>query len=93
MSTQKIEDWVAWHEVQNLRKGLDPRKYSNSVLERFRAYADSDAQDRQRQRTDTDDDSYSCPWDETVCSEAARGGHLEVLKWARAVGKSLMEHR
>ena len=83
---KRRQDWIAWHEVQNLRKGLDPRKYSNSVLERFRAYADSDAQDRQRQRTDTDDDSYSCPWDETVCSEAARGGHLEVLKWARAAG-------
>ena len=23
-----------------------------------------------------------CPWDEDVCSSAARGGHLEVLKWA-----------
>jgi hypothetical protein len=25
-----------------------------------------------------------CPWDETTCSGAAYGGHLEALKWARA---------
>jgi hypothetical protein len=25
-----------------------------------------------------------CPWDEEACSEAARGGHLEVLQWARS---------
>jgi len=23
-----------------------------------------------------------CPWDADTCSDAARGGHLEVLKWA-----------
>ena len=27
-----------------------------------------------------------CPWDELVCAEAAKGGHLEVLKWPRAEG-------
>ena len=27
-----------------------------------------------------------CPWDELVCAEAAKGGHLEVLKWLRAEG-------
>ena len=27
-----------------------------------------------------------CPWDERVCTCAARGGHLEVLKWLRAEG-------
>ena len=27
-----------------------------------------------------------CPWDECTCSEAARGGRLEVLQWARAHG-------
>ena len=26
------------------------------------------------------------PWDGWTCSKAARGGHLEVLKWARANG-------
>jgi hypothetical protein len=25
-----------------------------------------------------------CPWDPRTCTGAARGGHLEVLKWARA---------
>ncbi|CAN0596974.1 unnamed protein product, partial [Ectocarpus sp. 12 AP-2014] len=25
-------------------------------------------------------------WDKTVCAEAARAGHLEVLKWAREAG-------
>ena len=24
-----------------------------------------------------------CPWDERTCARAAKGGHLEVLKWAR----------
>jgi hypothetical protein len=28
--------------------------------------------------------SNNCPWDSTTCSEAARGGHLEVLQWARS---------
>ena len=28
----------------------------------------------------------SCEWNETTCSEAAYGGHLEVLQWARANG-------
>ena len=23
-----------------------------------------------------------CPWDEETCTMAARGGHLDVLKWA-----------
>ena len=23
------------------------------------------------------------PWDERTCAQAARGGHLEVLKWLR----------
>ena len=27
-----------------------------------------------------------CPWDETTCSRAAGGGHLEMLQWARADG-------
>jgi hypothetical protein len=27
-----------------------------------------------------------CPWDEGTCWAAAEGGHLEVLKWARANG-------
>ena len=27
-----------------------------------------------------------CPWDSRVCNEAARGGHLEVLRWARSQG-------
>ena len=27
-----------------------------------------------------------CPWDETMCSRAARRGHLKVLPWARAQG-------
>ena len=27
-----------------------------------------------------------CRWDASVCAVAARGGHLEVLKWARAQG-------
>ena len=27
-----------------------------------------------------------CAWDEGTCSEAARGGHLDVLKWARENG-------
>jgi len=27
-----------------------------------------------------------CPWDEQTCYMAARGGHLEVLQWARANG-------
>ena len=26
------------------------------------------------------------PWDERVCAEAAAGGYLEVLKWARECG-------
>ena len=25
-----------------------------------------------------------CPWDEWTCALAVYGGHLEVLKWARA---------
>ena len=25
-----------------------------------------------------------CPWDRWTCANAAGGGHLEVLKWARA---------
>ena len=24
-----------------------------------------------------------CPWDEETCAKAAKGGYLEVLKWAR----------
>jgi hypothetical protein len=24
-----------------------------------------------------------CPWDESTCAAAAKGGHLEMLKWAR----------
>jgi hypothetical protein len=24
-----------------------------------------------------------CPWNESTCTDAARGGYLEVLKWAR----------
>ena len=28
--------------------------------------------------------SDPCPWDEETCSFAARGGHLDVLQWARA---------
>jgi len=24
-----------------------------------------------------------CPWDESTCGHAARGGHLAVLQWAR----------
>ncbi len=27
-----------------------------------------------------------CPWDEWICAHAARGGHLEVLQWARENG-------
>jgi hypothetical protein len=27
-----------------------------------------------------------CQWDHKTCSEAARGGHLAVLQWARANG-------
>ncbi|CAM9583553.1 unnamed protein product [Ectocarpus sp. 8 AP-2014] len=27
-----------------------------------------------------------CPWDERTCSEAAKGGHLERLQWARENG-------
>ena len=27
-----------------------------------------------------------CPWDAGTCTHAARGGHLEVLQWARANG-------
>jgi hypothetical protein len=27
-----------------------------------------------------------CPWNELTCSEAAKGGHLEVLRWARQNG-------
>ena len=27
-----------------------------------------------------------CPWDWSTCSAAAKGGHLEVLQWARANG-------
>lgn len=27
-----------------------------------------------------------CPWNETVCSNAARGGHLDVLCWAGESG-------
>ena len=27
-----------------------------------------------------------CPWDDWACAKAARGGHLEVLKWLRAKG-------
>jgi hypothetical protein len=23
-----------------------------------------------------------CPWDASTCSNAARGGHLDVLQWA-----------
>jgi hypothetical protein len=23
------------------------------------------------------------PWDESTCEHAAKGGHLEVLRWAR----------
>jgi len=25
-----------------------------------------------------------CPWDANTCAWAARGGHLDVLQWARA---------
>ena len=27
-----------------------------------------------------------CPWDSDVCYNAAFGGHLEVLRWARSQG-------
>ena len=27
-----------------------------------------------------------CPWDEDTCTDAAQGGHLEVLKWSRENG-------
>jgi hypothetical protein len=27
-----------------------------------------------------------CEWGDLTCSNAAKGGHLEVLKWARANG-------
>jgi uncharacterized protein YabN with tetrapyrrole methylase and pyrophosphatase domain len=27
-----------------------------------------------------------CPWDKWTCAEAAKGGHLEVLKWMRENG-------
>ena len=27
-----------------------------------------------------------CPWDERTCAYAAKKGHLEVFKWARARG-------
>ena len=27
-----------------------------------------------------------CPWDRDICVEAAGGGHLEVLRWARTNG-------
>jgi hypothetical protein len=27
-----------------------------------------------------------CPWDKFTCEAAAAGGHLEVLRWARANG-------
>jgi hypothetical protein len=27
-----------------------------------------------------------CPWDEDICSAAAKGGHLSVLQWARENG-------
>ena len=28
----------------------------------------------------------NCPWDEETCAQAAYGGHLQVLQWARANG-------
>ena len=28
--------------------------------------------------------SEGCPWDKYVCRGAARGGHLEILKWLRS---------
>ena len=30
--------------------------------------------------------SEGCPWDERACQNAARGGHLETLKWLRSAG-------
>ena len=31
--------------------------------------------------------SEGCPWDaQSICTEAALGGHLEVLKWLRSEG-------
>ncbi len=30
--------------------------------------------------------SQGCPWDEETCANAARGGHLELLQWARVTG-------
>ena len=36
--------------------------------------------------TDASDDGTACPWDAWTCANAAAGGHLEVLKWARAHG-------
>jgi len=33
-----------------------------------------------------DRERRNCPWDEYTCSYAAKGGHLEVLKWARESG-------
>ena len=27
-----------------------------------------------------------CPWNEKMCTDAAWGGHLEVLQWARENG-------
>jgi hypothetical protein len=29
---------------------------------------------------------HDCPWNESTCAHAARGGHLDVLVWARAHG-------
>ena len=30
--------------------------------------------------------TWSCPWDRMTCVNAAQGGHLETLAWARALG-------
>ena len=32
------------------------------------------------------------PWDEKTCKEAAKGGHLETLKWARENGAPWNEY-
>ena len=36
--------------------------------------------------SDVDVTPRACPWDEWTCANAAAGGHLEVLKWARVHG-------
>ncbi len=36
--------------------------------------------------------SQGCPWDERTCANAARGGHLEVLQWAKARLSGMRRH-